>query len=161
MSHLLFWGGRQAGECFFNCTTDYLQFCFRWNILDTRLLLLSCISRVRTSEKSVWLSVSSYLCPIIRPVICHFPNPVRLFFRLSIRLSVRVLFLMSLSIFSQGYNLWFISNILFNFIIFASLIFQNWNGECNYYSTSKPAYKNRKKIVPPPYLVIFYLDDTT
>ena len=73
MSHLLFWGGRCAGECFFNCTTDYLQFCFRWNILDTRLLLLSCIIRVRTLVKSVWLSVSSYLCPIIRPVICHFP----------------------------------------------------------------------------------------
>ena len=73
MSHLLFWGGRCAGECFFNCTTDYLQFCFRWNILDTRLLLLSCIIRVRTLVKSVWLSMSSYLCPIIRPVICHFP----------------------------------------------------------------------------------------
>ena len=73
MSHLLFWGGRCAGECFFNCTTDYLQFCFRWNILDTRLLLLSCIIRVRTLVKSVWLSVSSYMCPIIRPVICHFP----------------------------------------------------------------------------------------
>ena len=68
-----FWGGRCAGECFFNCTTDYLQFCFRWNILDTRLLLLSCIIRVRTLVKSVWLSVSSYLCLIIRPVICHFP----------------------------------------------------------------------------------------
>ena len=57
MSHLLFWGGRQAGECFFNCTTDYLQFCFRWNILDTRLLLLSCIIRVR--------NLSGYPCPVI------------------------------------------------------------------------------------------------
>ena len=95
MSHLLFWGGRQAGECFFNCTTDYLQFCFRWNILDTRLLLLSCIIRVR--------NLSGYPCPVICvPLSVQlsviFPSgAVILFFQLSIRLSVRVLFLMSLS----------------------------------------------------------------
>ena len=113
MSHLLFWGGR-AGECFFNCTTDYVQFCFRWNILDTRLLLLSCIIRVRTSEKSVWLSVSSYLCPTVPSSVqlsVIFPSGYAIFPVIHPIICPGFVSYVSfqIAIFSQSYNLWFIT----------------------------------------------------
>ena len=108
MSHLLFWGGRQAGECFFNCTTDYLQFCFRWNILDTRLLLLSCIIRVR--------NLSGYPCPVICvPLSVQlsviFPSGYAIFLVIHPIICPGFVSYVSfhISIFSQGYNLWFIT----------------------------------------------------
>ena len=100
--------GRQAGECFFNCTTDYLQFCFRWNILDTRLLLLSCIIRVR--------NLSGYPCPVICvpssvQLSVIFPSGYAIFLVIHPIICPGFVSYVSfhISIFSQSYNLWFIT----------------------------------------------------